>query len=142
MTRGVFLCLLAALAVGAPALAQASRPLEGEGPTQVRISIFVLDVDEINTASQSFDANVYVEYRWRDPRAVGGGSDNVTRSLHDIWHPRILFVNLQRQKERKFHYALRAVTVGDFILPPVAAEAMYDPAKSSVANSGRVKVIE
>jgi uncharacterized protein YfaS (alpha-2-macroglobulin family) len=54
----------------------------------------------------------------------------------------LLFVNLRRQKERKFHYALRAVTVGEFILPPIAAEAMYDPAKSSVANSGSVKVIQ
>ena len=26
----------------------------------------------------------------------------------------LLFVNLRRQKERKFHYALRAVTVGEF----------------------------
>ena len=54
----------------------------------------------------------------------------------------LLFVNLPRQQQRKFYYALRAVTVGDFILPPIAAEAMYDPAKSSVANSGRVKVVE
>jgi len=54
----------------------------------------------------------------------------------------LLFVNLPRQEQRKFYYALRAVTVGEFILPPVAAEAMYDPAKSSVANSGSVKVIE
>ena len=62
----------------------------------MRIAIFVLDVDEINTANQNFDANVYVEYRWRDPRAGGGGADSVARSLHDIWHPRILIVNLQR----------------------------------------------
>ena len=54
----------------------------------------------------------------------------------------LLFVNLRRQRERKFHYALRAVTVGEFILPPVVAEAMYDPAKLSVANSGSVKVIQ
>jgi len=53
----------------------------------------------------------------------------------------LLFATLPRQKERKFYYALRVVTVGEFVLPPVTAEAMYDPAKSSVANSGRVSVI-
>ena len=54
----------------------------------------------------------------------------------------LLFTNLPRQREQKFYYALRAVTVGEFILPPVAAEAMYDPAKSSVANSGSVTVLK
>ena len=54
----------------------------------------------------------------------------------------LLFASLPRQQERRFYYALRAVTVGEFILPPIAGEAMYDPAKSSVANSGSVKVIE
>lgn len=53
----------------------------------------------------------------------------------------LIFAALPRQQERKFYYALRAVSVGDFVLPAVAAEAMYDPEKASVANSGRVKVI-
>ena len=52
----------------------------------------------------------------------------------------LLFTNLSRQQQRKFHYALRAVTMGEFVLPPVSAEAMYDPAKSSVANSGNVRI--
>ena len=54
----------------------------------------------------------------------------------------LLFVDLVRRKEVKFYYSLRAVTVGHFVLPPVAAEAMYDPAKSSVANSGSITVIK
>jgi hypothetical protein len=61
----------------------------------------------------------------------------------DIRDDRMLFfVNLQRQKEQKLYYALRAITVGEFILPSVAAEAMYDPSKSSVANSGSIKISE
>ena len=38
----------------------------------------------------------------------------------------IIFASIPRQKEVKFYYALRAVTIGDFILPPISAEAMYD----------------
>ncbi len=61
----------------------------------------------------------------------------------DIRDDRLIFFGaFQRQRERKFHYALRAVTRGTFTLPPVSAEAMYDPAKSSVAGSGKLKIVE
>jgi len=53
----------------------------------------------------------------------------------------ILFVNLPERREQKFYYALRAVTIGEFILPPVKAEAMYDPVYSSVASSGMMRVV-
>ena len=61
----------------------------------------------------------------------------------DIRDDRLIFFGaFPRQRERKFHYALRAVTRGDFTLPPVSAEAMYDPSNSSVAGSGKIKVVE
>lgn len=61
----------------------------------------------------------------------------------DIRDDRLLLSTyLPRQKERNFYYALRVVTRGEFILPPVVGEAMYDPAKSSVASSGRITVAE
>ncbi len=54
----------------------------------------------------------------------------------------LISVSLPRQRERKFYYAIRAVTRGKFILPPIAAEAMYDPAKSSVSGTGKIQVVE
>ena len=61
----------------------------------------------------------------------------------DIRDDRLIFFGkFPRQKQQKFYYALRAVTRGEFVLPPVAAEAMYDPTKSSVASSGRIRVVE
>ncbi|MCZ6678163.1 MAG: MG2 domain-containing protein [Candidatus Poribacteria bacterium] len=61
----------------------------------------------------------------------------------DIRDDRLIFFGkFPRQQEQKFYYALRAVTRGDFVLPPVAAEAMYDPTKSSVASSGKIRVVE
>jgi uncharacterized protein YfaS (alpha-2-macroglobulin family) len=60
----------------------------------------------------------------------------------DIRDDRLIFFGkFQRRKEQKFYYALRAVTQGEFKLPPVAAEAMYDPSKSSVASSGQISVV-
>ena len=59
----------------------------------------------------------------------------------DIRDDRLIFFGkFPRRKEQKFYYALRAVTQGEFILPSVTAEAMYDPSKSSVASGGRISV--
>lgn len=61
----------------------------------------------------------------------------------DIRDDRLIFFGkFPRRKEQKFYYALRAVTQGEFILPPVTAEAMYDPSKSSVASGGSIKVVQ
>ncbi len=60
----------------------------------------------------------------------------------DIRDDRLIFFgNFPRQRERKFYYALRAVTQGEFILPPLAAEAMYDATKSAVAGSRRIEIV-
>ncbi len=60
----------------------------------------------------------------------------------DIRDDRLIFFGtFPRQRERKFYYALRAVTQGEFTLPPIAAEAMYDPTKSTVAGSMAIKVV-
>ncbi len=60
----------------------------------------------------------------------------------DIRDDRLIFFGkFPRRKEQKFYYALRAITQGEFALPPVTAEAMYDPSKSSVASGGRISVI-
>ena len=61
----------------------------------------------------------------------------------DIRDDRLIFFGtFPRQRERKFYYALRAVTQGEFTLPPIAAEAMYDATKSAVAGSMRIKVVD
>ena len=45
----------------------AQRPSEWWGATEVGYVIFVVDIDGIDGASQSFAANVYVRLRWKDP---------------------------------------------------------------------------
>ena len=54
----------------------------------------------------------------------------------------LLFLDLPGGQTRTFYYALRAVTVGEYTLPPIAAECMYDPSYTSVASSGVVSVVE
>lgn len=59
----------------------------------------------------------------------------------DIRDDRILlFVHLQVKQPQHFYYGVRVISQGDFIVPPVAAECMYNPLVSSSASSGRVTI--
>ncbi|MXZ01739.1 hypothetical protein F4Y93_14260 [Candidatus Poribacteria bacterium] len=61
----------------------------------------------------------------------------------DIHDDRLIFFGtFPYQQARKFYYPLRAVTEGTFTVPPVSAEAMYDPTKSAVASSGTIQVVK
>jgi uncharacterized protein YfaS (alpha-2-macroglobulin family) len=53
----------------------------------------------------------------------------------------LLYTNLPRGESRTFYYGLRAVTVGEFSLPSIVAECMYDPTYISTSGSGYVKVL-
>ena len=43
------------------------RPTVWGEPTEVQIGIYVIDVDEVDSADQSFSASVYYEARWKNP---------------------------------------------------------------------------
>lgn len=67
------------------------------------------------------------------------GEDVYNPDYLDIRDDRlILFGDFQQGKNVKFYYGLRAVTIGQFILPPIRGEAMYMPAKASVSSGGRI----
>lgn len=69
------------------------------------------------------------------------GDDVYTPTYMDIRDDRIIFYgDFYQGQTAKLYYALRAVTAGSFALPPIRAEAMYAPMKSSVSSSGRIGV--
>jgi uncharacterized protein YfaS (alpha-2-macroglobulin family) len=84
-----------------------------------------------------------------NPRLAGGGAvawvdqqSSFTPDNTDIRDDRLLlFGQLAVGKEVKYFYAVRAVTEGDFVLPPVSAECMYDTSLGSIASSGSVRII-
>ena len=47
---------------------KARRPDEWLGLTKVNFLIFVVDINEIDDATQNFTANVYIRLRWQDKR--------------------------------------------------------------------------
>jgi alpha-2-macroglobulin len=52
----------------------------------------------------------------------------------------LLFTDVAPGAPQVFYYTSRAVTSGEFVLPHVHAEAMYDPATQSDTSGGRAKV--
>jgi len=70
------------------------------------------------------------------------GKKSMVPDYMDIRDDRLnIYLNLRKGNTVQFYYTLRAVTAGRFVLPPVKGEAMYDPFKSSVANSGMIRVV-
>ncbi len=64
-------------------------------------------------------------------------------SYVDIRDDRLVFYGtFQLRRQERFYYALRAVTEGTFTVPPVSAEAMYDPTKSAVASMGTIQIVK
>lgn len=52
----------------------------------------------------------------------------------------ILFASLSQRGVYHFYYALRAVTCGEFVLPSVKAECMYEPEINSYTSSGQITI--
>jgi Neurotransmitter-gated ion-channel ligand binding domain len=98
--RSVLILGLATLTSVCHAQVGASRPTKDGSPTPVRVGIFVLNVDKIDSAEQTFSASVYLETRWHDP-SLAHSRKTVKRPLDQIWHPHLQFVN-QRAAWRTF----------------------------------------
>lgn len=98
----VLLAMSIQLARGAEMPAVIDRPRAQDGPTQVSIGIWVADITSIDSAQQSFTAEIAVVLRWRDPRLAHIGNGVVRYPIEQIWHPRIAIVNETNGVSRKF----------------------------------------
>lgn len=74
----------------------------------------------------------------------GAGLYDHPRMVLDHWEvrdDRLLLFTRAQSSVKEFQYLLRAVTAGEFVLPPVRAEAMYDPEVMSTRNGGEVRIV-
>ena len=93
----VWVCMVLVITAATPsAWGDIDRPEQDKGPTRVRMMMYVLDMDDVDSAEQRFTVNVYYEARWRDPRLAHRGSKVKLLPLNKVWHPRLQFVNQQR----------------------------------------------
>ena len=82
------------------------RPGANDGPTQVSVGIWIIDVTSIDSAQQSFTAEVAIVLRWKDPRLTHSGNGVVRYPLEQIWHPRIAVVNETNSVSHQFPEAV------------------------------------
>ena len=83
-----------------PALIE--RPASANGPTQVSVGIWVVDINSIDSAQQTFTAEIAIVLRWKDPRLTHTGNGVVRYPLEQVWHPRVAIVNETNSVSRKF----------------------------------------
>jgi len=77
----------------AQAALTAKRPGERKGSTTVHFVVFVVDIDNIDDADQSFTANVYIRLRWQDNRLMDPKGTMRQIPLSEVWNPRVLLAN-------------------------------------------------
>ena len=68
-------------------------PKASAGPTIVQVGLWLVDIDSIDSAAQSFVANVFVQLNWRDERLAHKDQTPQVIKLVDIWSPGVLIIN-------------------------------------------------
>ena len=69
------------------------RPRSGNGPTQVSVGIWIVDINDIDSAKQNFTADIAIVLRWKDARLAHTGTGTVHSALNEIWTPRVGIAN-------------------------------------------------
>jgi len=77
-----------------------SRPEAGQGATRILVAAYLVDVTSIDDATQSFDADIFLRFSWKDARLAHAGAGPCTAELTEIWNPRVVLAN-QRQVQRQ-----------------------------------------
>ena len=89
----VFVAMSIQLVRSAETPALIERPTSGNNPTEVSVGIWIVDISNIDSAQQSFTAEIALVLRWKDPRFAHTGSGVVRYPLEQVWHPRVGIAN-------------------------------------------------
>jgi len=71
------------------------RPTVWGEPTEVKIFIYVIDVDGVDSANQKFTASLYYQAVWNSPTLRHQGPGPLIKGTIDVWTPRLTIVNQQ-----------------------------------------------
>ena len=133
MTKRVRFLLLAILAAsvfaarGAEIPPMFARPTNGDGPTQVSVGIWMSDITGIDSAQQTFSAEIGIVLRWNDPRLTHNGSGVTRYPLEQVWHPRLAIVNETNSVTRKFPEMVEVEADGKVTYRQLYAGAFTQP---------------
>ncbi len=57
------------------ALALSVTEINSQNPVKVELSVFIIDIDGIDTVEQNFEANLFFEARWHDSELTHDSSE-------------------------------------------------------------------
>ncbi|MBK7141409.1 MAG: alpha-2-macroglobulin family protein [bacterium] len=125
-----------------------ARPID---PTKVKLGdrvICVITAEAIDKNLQNVVINDLLPagFEIENPRLKTSARlswvpDGAPVDYQDIRDDRLLiFTSLYPRQSMKFYYSLRAICAGEFKIPPVSAECMYNPMIASSASSGALTV--
>ncbi len=75
---------------------EADQAREAGKEREVKIMISIIDLDEVDTASQSFTASVFYLAQWNDLSLVPKVAEPTQVDLAKIWNPYLVFLNHQQ----------------------------------------------
>ena len=94
---GVMIAMAATVGLAAPASglpvqqdATLTRPTAAAGPTEVRVGMYVIDIERIDNARQQYAVDFVVDLLWSDPRLAAAPG---RRSINEVWHPQAILFN-------------------------------------------------
>jgi hypothetical protein len=99
MLRSILSLLLVLLAAGSVLGSDeisGSRPGAEGHALPITGALFLLDVSMIDGADQSFTADVFTMFQWRDERLASGNTGVRRMPLDSVWNPRIQIINQRR----------------------------------------------
>jgi len=123
----VFVAMSIQLARGAETPALIERPAPGSGPTEISVGIWIVDINNIDSAQQSFSAEIALVLRWKDPRLSHTGSGIVRYPLEQVWHPRVGIANETASVIRKLPDSVEVEPDGTVICRQRYAGAFTQP---------------
>ena len=71
------------------------------GQTKVTVGVYLIDLIEVDGASQTFTADLWFKLSWNDPRLAKPGSGLRRMDRADVWYPKLLPSN-QRSGDPKW----------------------------------------
>lgn len=86
------------------------HPNNGNGPTDVEVSIIVADFLGVNDVDQQLDVDLLATFSWVDPRLEGYQGCRLGKT--EVWFPRIILVNSSNLRVLNQN-ALNQVSVGE-----------------------------
>jgi hypothetical protein len=103
------------LACSAETPALIERPNANSGPTEISVLIWVVDIHGIDSAQQSFIADIVVVFRWKDPRLAHTGTGVAHYALDQIWNPRVSIANETSSVSRKLPESVEVDSDGNVL---------------------------